>query len=294
MSTLTLPAWRSLLYVPADKPTFIERAAERGADAIILDLEDGVASEHKEAARAGLLEAARFLRAQGAVVLVRVNRPWRLAWRDLEAAVTAEVAAILLPKVEDEATIIVVDAFLAELEGDSGVTLPVIPLLESARGIARAHHLLSASARIAAVVPGNEDVAADLGIEPEPDLLIHTHSPVILAAAAARVSLIGLIGSGANFCDLDTYRVRAQLAKRWGFQGATCIHPAQIPILNDVFSPTADEVSWARDTVSAFTAAGSVPTRMEGQMIDQPVYLRARRLLQRADRQARNKPSGGG
>ena len=284
MSTLTLPAWRSLLYVPADKPAFIERAAERGADAIILDLEDGVASRHKEAARAGLVEAARYLRAQGAVVLVRVNRPWQLAWRDLEAAVAAEVTAILLPKVEDEAILTVIDAFLAELEGD-GVTLPVIPLLESAKGIARAHDLLSASARIAAVVPGNEDVAADLGIEPHPDLLIHTLSSVILAAAAARVSLIGLIGSGANFRDLDAYRTRAQLAKRWGFQGATCIHPAQVSILNEVFSPTADEVRRAQDTVSAFEAAGSAPTRLEGQMIDQPVYLRARRLLERADQQ---------
>lgn len=284
MSALTFPAWRSLLYVPADRPTFVEQAAERGADAIILDLEDGVAPEHKEAARAGLHEAARFLRAQGATVLVRINRPWRLAWRDLEAAVAAEVAAILLPKVEDAGTLTVIDAFLTELEGDSGVPLPVIPLLESAKGIARAHDLLSASARIAAVVPGNEDVAADLGIEPHPDLLLYTHSSVILAAAAARVSLLGLIGSGANFRDLDAYRERAQLAKRWGFQGATCIHPAQIPILNEVFSPTADEVRWARDTVSAFEAAGSAPTQMEGQMIDRPVYLRARRLLQRADR----------
>lgn len=281
MTRLTLPLWRSLLYVPAYNTAFIAKAAGRGADAIILDLEDGTPPHHKASARTELAGAAERLQAQGASVLVRVNRPWPLAWRDLEAAVAAKAAAILLPKVDEAASIRVIDTFLEELEADAGLPLkvPVIPILESAKGVLNAFDILSASTRVVAVIPGNEDLAADLGIDPAPEQLVHTHSQIVLAARAAGVAVLGLIGSGANFHELSVYESRAQLARTWGFQGATCIHPAQISILNSVFSPTPAELEWALATVAALEASGGAPIQKEGQMIDRPIYLRARHII---------------
>ena len=283
MTRPVLPPWRSLLYVPAHNSAFTAKAAGRGADAVILDLEDGTPPHQKAAARAGLADAAGRLQAQGAAALVRVNRSWPLAWRDLEAAVAANAAAILLPKVDEVASIRVIDAFLEELEADAGLLskIPIIPILESARGVLNAFDILSVSPRVVAVIPGNEDLAADLGIDPTPEQLVHTHSQIVLAARAAGVAVLGLIGSGANFRELGAYESRAQLARSWGFQGATCIHPAQIPILNRVFSPTPAELEWAKAIVAALEASGGVPVQREGQMIDQPIYLRARHLLER-------------
>ncbi len=277
---LPLPPWRSLLYVPAHNQKFIEGAARRGADAVILDLEDGVPQAHKEAARRGLGEAALCVGADGANVLTRINRPWQLAWRDLEAVVVAGIDWVLLPKVESPAHVSVVAEFLGELEAVQGKEpTRLLLLIESTRGMLAAPGILQASPRVCAAIPGNEDLAAELGIDPEPAAMLYTHMPLILAARAAGVALLGLIGSGANFRDEEAYRRRAQLARSWGFQGATCVHPTQIAILNEVFTLDAAEIDWARAVVAAFEASGGNPTSVGGSMIDAPVVERARRLL---------------
>jgi citrate lyase subunit beta / citryl-CoA lyase len=276
--------WRSLLYVPAHKETFVAKAATRGADGIILDLEDGVPPVAKEQARHGLADAAARIGASGVPVLVRVNAAWALAWRDLEAAVAAGIPTVLVPKVEDAGRVGVIAAYLSELEVTLGSPTPtrLIPLIESARGLCNADAILSATPRICAIIPGNEDLAADLGVEPEPERMLHIQSPLLLAARAAGVGLLGLIGSGSNFKDLDAYRQRAAFAKAWGFEGATCIHPDQVLVLNEVFSPNAAEVARARAVVQAFAAAGGEPTSLDGVMVDRPVVERAQRLLERA------------
>ncbi len=277
--------WRSLLYVPAHNEKFIGGAARRGADAVILDLEDGVPKAHKDAARRGLKEAALRVGADGADVLVRVNRPWGLAWRDLEAALAAGVGWVILPKVETTAQVGVVAEYLDVLETSYGAKpTRLLLLIESARGLLAALDILEASPRICAAIPGNEDLATELGLEPEPASMLHTHMPLILAARAAGVALVGLIGSGANFRDAEAYRRRAGLARSWGFGGATCVHPAQIPILNEVFAPDQGEIGWARAVVAAFEASGGNPTSVAGSMVDTPVVERAKRLLRVAGR----------
>ena len=134
---MTSPApWRSLLYVPAHNEKFIAGAARRGADAVILDLEDGVPPVHKDAARRGLGEAARRVGEGGADVLVRINRPWGLVWRDLEAALAVGVGWVLLPKVESAAQVSVVAEYLVELEAlYEREPTRLLLLVESARGL---------------------------------------------------------------------------------------------------------------------------------------------------------------
>lgn len=281
MTSPFLP-WRSLLYVPAHNQKFIAGAAKRGADAVVFDLEDGVPQTHKDVARRGLGEAVARVGEGGADILVRVNRPWRLAWRDLETVVATDgVAAVLLPKVESAAQIGVIAAYLSELESSCGFEKPIrlVPLVESAQGILAAGEILQASERICAVIPGNEDLATELEIDPETTFMLPTQMLLILAARAASVSLLGLIGSGANFRDQEEYRQRARLARSWGFQGATCVHPAQVDILNEVFAPDSSKIGWAQAVVAAFEASGGNPTSVAGSMVDAPVVERAKRLL---------------
>ncbi len=279
-----LMPWRSLLYVPAHNEKFIGSAARRGADAVILDLEDGVPPAHKDAARRGLEEAAASVGVDGGNVLVRINRPWGLAWRDLEAVVAAGVGWVILPKVETAAQVGVVAEYLGELEAIyEREPTRLLLLTESARGLLAAPDILGSSPRVCAAIPGNEDLATELGIEPDPAFMLYTHMPLILAARAAGVALLGLIGSGANFRNAEAYRQRAQLARSWGFGGATCVHPSQVAILNDVFAPNVSEVNWARAVVAAFEASGGNPTSVAGSMVDTPVVERAKRLLKALD-----------
>ena len=280
MTRLTRPPWRSLLYVPAHQERFIDKAADRGADAIILDLEDGVPEPQKTHARKLLVGNTEKLQSQGTTVLVRINRSWRHAWRDLEAAFEAGVSTLLIPKVKASAQLEVIDEMLTDLEGSAQPQqTALIPLIESAQGLTAASDILRASTRLVAVIPGNEDIAAELGLEPTPETMLYAYMPLILAARAARVALYGLIGSGANFRDLEAYHARAAFAKKWGFQGATCVHPTQVSVLNEVFQASEADLVWARAVVAAFEAGGGEPTNFEGTMVDQPVYERARRLL---------------
>jgi citrate lyase subunit beta/citryl-CoA lyase len=280
-------AWRSLLYVPAHNQKFIEGASKRGADAIVLDLEDGVPPQCKEEARNSLRDAVRRVSPGSKDVFVRINRLWGLAWRDLEVAAATPIAGILLPKVEQAAHITVIADYLSELEVASGRDKPIrlIPLIESARGIRSIDKILTASPRVCAVIPGNEDLANDLQVSPDPEIMLHTHMPIILAARAAGITLLGVIGSSANFRDLGGYKQRVQLTKTWGFEGATCIHPTQVPILNEVFAPSDMDIARARAIVTAFNAAGGNPVSLAGTMIDLPIFERARRLLRTAGEQ---------
>lgn len=282
MTRLTLPPWRSLLYVPAHRETFITKAAQRGADAIILDLEDGVPEAHKVEARSTLAASTELLRSEGVTVLLRINRPWSLAWHDLEAALAAGINTVLIPKVETTSVIETLHEILHELEGASHPKTTLIVLIESARGLQNAAEVLSASSRIAAVIPGNEDLAAEFQIEPSPENMLNVQMPLILAARAHGVDLYGLIGSGANFGDLGAYRTRANFAKSWGFRGASCIHPAQVGILNEVFQASEAELKWAHEIVEAFESAGREAVDLQGKMIDLPIYLRAQQLLQQS------------
>lgn len=288
-----LPAPRSLLYVPAHDERMVAGAARRGAEAIILDLEDSVPHGAKESARARLPQSVRSVGAQGARVVVRTNSAWSLAWRDLEAAVTAGAHGVLLTKVATAGAVEVTDAFLREVAADVQADVPALlvtietaPGLEAVSAIAAALAVARADdpERRTALIPGNEDLSLDLNVAPASDVMLGAMWPLIRAARAHGHALFGSIGSGSEYRDLDAYRHRVELGRAHGFDGVTCIHPAQIEVVHDVYRPTDAAVAWAGRVVTAFEAGDGEAIGVDGRMVDRPVYLRAKRLLQEAQR----------
>jgi citrate lyase subunit beta/citryl-CoA lyase len=280
---------RSTLILPANVPRFVEKAHTRGADAICLDLEDAVLPADKAAARAALATAVPQVARGGADVLVRINRPWELAYPDLDAAVMPGVACIVLPKTEWPEDVYAIDRLIEERELARGLRPRSIQLaikLESARGLLRADELAGASPRIATISPGTEDFAADIGVEPTADgwELAYSRARVIVVAAAHGILPTGLLGRTSDYTDLDGFRRAAERARMLGYRGASCIHPAQVPVLNEVFSPSADAVAAATRVIEQAEAAnGQGAFEIEGRMADIATVDRARRLLARAE-----------
>ncbi|WP_440996822.1 HpcH/HpaI aldolase/citrate lyase family protein [Arhodomonas sp. SL1] len=283
----TWPGWRSLLFVPADNERLLAKAGSRGADACILDLEDAVAPEHRPAARDGLPGAMERLAANGVAVLVRVNAGLRDQVRDLEAAVGPALAGIVLPKLEHSHQPVVTDGLLGELEAERGLSaggLPLIGMIETARGLLAAAELADASERIVALALGPEDLALDLGGSPDRALLTEPARRMAWTARAAGVEALGFPGSIGNYSDLPRLREDLVAARALGFSGAFCIHPAQIDPIHEAFSVGEAELAWARRIVEAAPSEGARVFSVDGQMVDRPVLERARAILARGGR----------
>lgn len=270
---------RSLLYVPANAPRFVGRAHERGADAIILDLEDAVAPGDKAAAREALTEAVPAVGRGGAAVFVRVNA--ETAEVDAMAACRAGAAGLLVPKVRSGETLRALAAALEPVEQGRPM-LRFIPLLEDPGSILDARAILSAGPRILGVSVGGEDLATAMDAEPTPEMLRLPKMMVHLAAKAAGVMSFGLLRSIADYGDQEGIAASAREARVLGFDGASCIHPAVVPILNAAFAPAAEAVDRARRMIASFEAAGGGAIAFEGAMVDLPIVDRARRLVARA------------
>jgi citrate lyase subunit beta/citryl-CoA lyase len=294
-----LPAWRSLLFVPVTAEKFVRTGADRGADGIILDLEDAVAPSEKERARTLIADAIPQVSRKGADVLVRVNRPWRLLVRDLEAAVIPGISALMLTKVDSPEHVLAVADIVEELEGERGLPsgkIQFVVLVETAAGFFRIEAIAKAHPRVVALSLGTEDFTADVGMLPDPEGLLYPKQHTLFAARAAGILPFGFIGSIADFRDQDAFRAIVRRSKRFGFVGASAIHPLQVPVLNEEFSPTEAEVDRARKMVAAYDAAfaqGLGAVQFEGAMIDVPVVQRAKNVLARAAAlTARAVPSG--
>jgi citrate lyase subunit beta/citryl-CoA lyase len=275
---------RSFLYVPASSPRFLAKAHERGADAIILDLEDSVVPQEKEKARAGLSEAIPAVSRGGATVFVRINSSGGLAEADAEAACRAGAFGLFVPKVSQPGALLKLAARLDQVENVIArreKTL-LVPMIEDPGGVLDARAIATATPRILGLTTGAEDLATSMGAEPAPEVVRLPTLMVHLAAKAAGVLSFGLLRSVADYRDLEGIARDAREARRFGFDGATCIHPQVVPILNDAFSPSAEEISRATRLVAAYeasVAAGAGACVFEGKMIDAPVVNRARALL---------------
>lgn len=287
----TLPLWRSLLYVPVTNERFVEKAAARGADAIKLDLEDSIPPAEKPAARKALRDAARLISGAGTEVLVRINRPWRLAVQDLEAAVWPEVSGLCLPKLESADHLAFLDETVEELERERGLevgSIRFMGLIETPRGLNNVREIAKASPRLKGLSLGQEDYSAALGMPSlGPGDLVEDMRLVQRAAREAGILPLGFAGSIAEITDMEAFRASAERARALGMEGASCVHPAQVPILNAVFSPTAEEIETAEAMVAAYDAAmaeGLGAVSFRGKMIDVPVVERARRALVLRDR----------
>lgn len=274
-----------MLYVPASAGRFVAKAHERGADAIILDLEDAIPPDGKDAARAALADAVPRVSQAGALVLVRINSAPELRDRDALAACRAGAAGLLVPKVRTPETLAALADLLAPVEHELGrKPLRFMPLVEDPGAVLDAR-LIAAGPRVFGISAGGEDLATEMDAEPTPDVLRLPKLLVHLAAKAAGVRSYGMLRSVANYSDTEAIVASAREARALGFDGASCIHPAVVPILNEAFAPAPAALDRARRMVAAFEAAaaeGRGAFAFEGEMVDLPVVERARRLLARA------------
>ena len=282
-----LPIWRSMMFVPVNVDKFVASAHTRGADAIILDLEDSILPKDKERARTLVAAAATKVARSGADVVVRVNRPWRLCLRDLETVVSREICALMLPKAESAEHVHMVAEVLDELEAERGLPsghTQLVPMIESAAAFFRVQEIAASHSRVVGLTLGAEDFALSVGMVPEAEGLFYPKQQIVIAARAAGVLPLGFIGTVADYGDLDAFRATVRRSRRLGFMGASVIHPSQIAILNEEFRPSEQEVQQARKVVAAFDkAAGGNQGAIEvdGKMVDIPVVERARATLAR-------------
>src|SRR5436190_21803598 len=282
-----LPVWRSLLFVPVTQRRCVEGTAKRGADAIILDLEDSVAASEKARSRTLVREAAEIVSRGGADVVVRLNRPMRMTVRDLEAVIGPGIHTVALPKAESAQHVQLVAEIIDELELERGIplgTTKMLAMVETASAFFRLAEIARAHPRLVALSLGAEDFATSAGILPEAEALTMPKQMAVFAARAAGIMPLGFIGSIAEFHDLDGFRQTIRRSRRFGFIGASVIHPSQVPILNEEFRASPEEVDHARRVVAAYDKAlteGVGAVTVDGKMIDVPVVDRARLLLER-------------
>ena len=282
-----LPVWRSLLYVPVNVEKYVEKAHTRGADCILLDLEDSVPAAEKDNARKLVAQAAGRVRRGGADVVVRINRPDALASRDLEASVGPEVNGIAVTKVDDAAHLRRLDEFVAKLEKQRGLApghTRFIAMVETPAAFFRMPEIAAAVDRTVALDIGGEDFALENGMEPTEETLLMPKQHMIFAARAAGIMPLGYIASVASFGDLEAFRRMVKRSRQYGFLGASCIHPAQVTIVNEEYSPSPEEVAHAKRVIEGnarAAAEGRASFAIDGNMVDVPVVRRAERLLER-------------
>jgi citrate lyase subunit beta/citryl-CoA lyase len=282
-----LPAWRSIHFVPANVPKFIAKAPSLGADAIQIDLEDSVPAHEKAGARQALRATAAQVRAGGADVIVRVNRALSLAVRDIEAAVCRDVDAVTITKVDAASHIRLIDELVTECEAREGLPLGhvrMIAVVETPDAFDRMTEIAAASERVVALMLGSEDFALECGAEPIDEVLLQPKQRMVIAARAAGVLPLGYIGTIANFRDVDAFRAMVRRSRQYGFEGGTSIHPSQIAVLNEEYSPRPEEIAYAQRVIqenAAASAAGRGSFQIDGKMIDVPVVQRAQRLLEK-------------
>jgi citrate lyase subunit beta/citryl-CoA lyase len=283
-----------MLFTPGHRLDMVEKAGRSGTDAVIVDLEDAVSVDNKLLARSNLAELPQ----SPVPYFVRTNADVTgLLWDDIAAAGSADVVGIVLPKAEDPQVVSEIDGVLTKLERTSGKpegSVTVIPLIESALGVRLTYEIAKASSRVECVMFGGGeqgDLVADLGVEwtPEGTGLMHARSQVLLSARAAGVPY-PMEAVFMDFHDLDALRVESELARTLGYIGKVAIHPAQVPVINDVFTPPADVVEYQRKVLAAFEEAelaGEASIAVDGKMVDYAVARVARTVIERAEAAAR-------
>ena len=281
---------RSMLFTPGNRLDMLGKAVHSGTDAVIVDLEDSVAVDHKPEARDNLTR----LPESPVPYFVRTNAAETgLLWDDLVAAGQSTVAGVIIPKAESPMTISQIDGALTVLELISDKpagSLTLIPLIESGLGVRLTYEMAKASDRVECVMFGGGeqgDLVADLGVEwtPEGTGLMQTRSQVLLSSRAAGVPY-PMEAVFMDFRNLEALRVECELARRLGYVGKVAIHPAQVAVINDVFTPAPDVVEYQRKVLAAFEkaeATGSASIAVDGKMVDYAVARVAKVIIARAE-----------
>lgn len=269
---------RSALYVPGDAPDKLRKALDRGADELIVDLEDAVAPDNKALARDIVFSWLEGLPETDVKVWVRINVG---AERALDVAALAEceeLEGFVVAKTETAAELVELDAQLTA----AGSAAKLVPLLESANAVLSAREI-AAAPRVERLQVGEADLKADVGITLGDDEreLLYSRSHVVFASSAAGISP-PIAPVSTEFRDLDAYRASTEALARMGFVGRACIHPAQAQVANEVFTPSEERVAWAREVLEALENAGSgVAVDSRGRMLDEAVARQARLVLAR-------------
>jgi citrate lyase subunit beta/citryl-CoA lyase len=275
-------AWHSALFVPAKDQARIAKLGLRNADLAILDLEDAIAPQDKDSARAAVPSAVAALAAQGQAVAVRVNGEMPMMAADLDAAIRQGLDAVVLPKTEHRAQLTSLSDMIGARETAQGLDpggISVIALIETPKALRHLPHIAN-SPRVCAIALGSEDFSVSLGAEPSFDALDLPARLIALAAAAYGLSSFALPFSIADFSDLAGFEQAARKARAFGATGGLCIHPSQIEVVNRVFAPAEAELERARALMTAWIDAGRPAVlTLNGRMVDRPVILRAARLL---------------
>ncbi|ODT74440.1 MAG: hypothetical protein ABS76_36955 [Pelagibacterium sp. SCN 64-44] len=285
MADRNLPHWRSILFVPVLNERFVSGAPTRGADCIQLDLEDAIPPDSKQEARERVGAVADQLHGAGCDVIVRINRPWRMALADIAAAVRPSVTALTLPKVPGAGHVDAICEVLEDIERERGMEIGhtrLIVMIETAAALSQMEAIARASQRIIGVIVGAEDLAVSMGMRPTHRSLLVPNVQAVAAARAAGCMPLGFVGSVAGYSDLDTYRDLIREARELGFTGAFAIHPNQVPVLNAEFAPSQEEVEAAQALIEAFEAGrreGRGAISHLGKMVDLPVVEQAEAIL---------------
>jgi citrate lyase subunit beta/citryl-CoA lyase len=277
---------RTLMFVPAHRANMVEKAHQVAADVICLDLEDAVPPAEKQAARDSVRASTQSLKAAGKQVHVRVNHlDTGLTRDDLAAAIGPDLDGLLFPKARGAAHIRELDVLIREQELANGVrpgTVLLIPMIESARALLRCEEIALASTRIACMALGGEDYAADLGVARTAAANELEYARRVLVHCAVAYGLQPLDGIYPTLHDEAGLVADTRYIRSIGMKGRYVIHPEQVGPVNEVFSPTQQELEFARKVVTAYDEAmgrGIGVIDVDGQMVDVPVANRARDLL---------------
>jgi citrate lyase subunit beta/citryl-CoA lyase len=290
---------RSMLFTPGNRLDMLAKAVSSGTDAVIVDLEDSVSVDSKPEARANLDQ----LPESPVPYYVRTNAvETGLLWQDVVAAGHSPAVGVIVPKAEDPKMISQVDGALTAMELESGRepgSITLIPLIESALGVRLTYEMARASDRVDCVMFGGGeqgDLVADLGVEwtPEGTGLMQARSQVLLSARAAGVPY-PMEAVFMDFRNPDGLRVECELARTLGYVGKVAIHPAQVEVINDVFTPASEVVEYQRKVLAAFEEAeaqGKASIAVDGKMVDYAVARVARAVIARAEAASRGRKEG--
>lgn len=280
---------RSVLYMPGDSLKKITKATQLDVDSIVMDLEDGVALNNKQAGRETIVEAFNTLDFGRRERLVRIN-PFDspFAQDDLDKTIGVKPDGYVIPKVESAADLQQVDTFLEQAEQTNGWevgSIKLLAIIETARGVFHLPQIVTASKRLSALMFGSEDLAGDMGAlrTPEGMEILYARSAVVLAAAAYKLDAIDTVYP--DFRDHEGLKRESLFAKQLGYCGKMAIHPGQVPIMNDVFVPTPEEIDYAQRLIAAndqHQSEGTGAFAFEGKMVDMPMIRSAQKVIQQA------------
>lgn len=280
-----MPAYRSFLFAPGNHARKVEKVFGCGADHVILDLEDAVAKAEKVATRPLVAEALKRPRSGGAYVRVNAYNT-EFCYGDAAAVVGPGLDGIVFPMVESREQIVAFDWLVGGLERERGLPvggIDIIPIIETAKGIANARAIAAAGTRVKRMAFGAGDYTLDMNMEwtlAESELE-HARTEMVVASRAA--GLEGPLDTvWVHIKDLDNLEKSSRRARQLGFQGKMCIYPPHVDVVNRVFTPTDEEVAFARRVVEAFEKAekeGSSSIQLDGFFIDYPIVYKARKTL---------------